>query len=102
MKALSIKPRFAAAIMDGTKTKEYRTWPTKHRGRLAVHASKPVGAIVGTVEVTDCVWDEGAGCYAWLLRDPRLLAAPLPCRGRLMIWDVPAELLAALEEAEAA
>ena len=48
MKALSIKPRFAAAIMDGTKPKEYRSWPTSYRGRLAVHASQPVRAILGT------------------------------------------------------
>jgi hypothetical protein len=83
--------------MDGTKLKEYRTWPTAYRDRLAVHASLPVGGIVGTVEVVDCVWDEAAGCYAWLLRDPRPLAKPLPIKGKLRLWELPAELKSALE-----
>jgi hypothetical protein len=65
VKALSLKPRFAAAVVDGTKRREYRTWATSFRGRLAVHVRLPVGAIVGTVEVTGCVWDEAAGCHAW-------------------------------------
>ena len=47
--------------------------------------------------MTGCAWDEGAGCSAWLLRDPRLLEAALPCKGKLGLWGAPAELLPTLE-----
>jgi hypothetical protein len=39
------------------------------------------------VDVTDCV--EGADGYEWLLARPRALAAPLPCKGLLGLWNAP-------------
>src|SRR5258708_38096209 len=73
MKALSIQQPWAWAILAGVKTVENRTWRTFHRGPLLIHASKkpwtgkadllghvppgklPIGVLLGTVEVLDCV-----------------------------------------------
>jgi hypothetical protein len=64
------------------------------------------GALVGTVELVDIVpLDEAAyaalrdehlldapfpnaSCYAWRLTDPRRFEAPIPCRGRMGLFDV--------------
>lgn len=40
MKALSIRQPWASLIMAGVKPVENRTWPSKYRGRLAIHAAK--------------------------------------------------------------
>lgn len=40
MKALTIRQPWAALIAAGVKTIETRSWPTKHRGPLAIHAGK--------------------------------------------------------------
>lgn len=40
MKALSIRQPFASLIIAGVKHYETRDWPTKYRGRLAIHAAK--------------------------------------------------------------
>jgi hypothetical protein len=39
MKAISIKPQWAWLIMNGHKDIENRTWRTKHRGEVLIHAS---------------------------------------------------------------
>jgi hypothetical protein len=39
MKAITIHPLWAWAIVHGPKRVENRTWATRHRGRLAIHAS---------------------------------------------------------------
>lgn len=44
MKTISIKQPWASLIVEGIKDIENRTWPTKFRGRVLIHASgKPVG-----------------------------------------------------------
>lgn len=40
MKALTIWQPWADAIRCGVKMFETRSWPTKHRGEIAIHASK--------------------------------------------------------------
>jgi hypothetical protein len=40
MKALSIIQPFASLIALGAKNIETRSWPTKHRGWIAIHSSK--------------------------------------------------------------
>jgi hypothetical protein len=72
MRALSIRQPWAELIMLGRKRYELRTWSTRLRGRIAIHASKRVdregaglaglrpeelvgGAILGTAELADCV-----------------------------------------------
>ena len=82
MRALSIHQPWAWAILQAGKTVENRTWSTKYRGPILVHASKSrvsfdrektldwkalygvdlppweelvTGAVVGVVDVVDCV-----------------------------------------------
>lgn len=59
------------------------------------------GAIIGTVDVHDCVRDalcdsqwkaEGDEAYCWLVRNPKALRDPIPMKGQLGLWDVPDEL----------
>jgi ASCH domain-containing protein len=82
MKAISIKPPWAWAIIHGGKDIENRTWATRYRGPLLIHAGKAMtrsdyervvshleedgivaphrhelerGGIIGIVELIDCV-----------------------------------------------
>lgn len=102
---LSIRQPFCEQIMLGRKYEEYRTWPTRHRGTLLIHASKstaeegskdlPRGVIVGSVEVVSCLWDARSDCYAWRLRSPRRFAEPIPFVGKVGLFRVPMELIQA-------
>ena len=47
MKALSIRQPWAYAIFHLSKDVENRSWPTRYRGRKAVHVAK-------RIEVTEC------------------------------------------------
>lgn len=40
MKAITVSQPFASLIACGGKFVENRTWPTSHRGQLAIHAGK--------------------------------------------------------------
>jgi len=64
-----------------------------------------LGAIVGVVELVDVVqrhqgsrWaeppDSRGRPYHWLLRNPRILARPIPARGYQSLWEPMAEDLA--------
>jgi hypothetical protein len=77
MKIISIKQPWAQLIASGAKDVENRTWPTRYRGPVLIHASRrangvrsdeierrfgvrlpPVldlGGIVGITEIVDCV-----------------------------------------------
>lgn len=72
MKVLTIKQPFASLIAEGIKEYEFRTWKTKYRGELLIHAGKsidkkamkkyekynleyPIGSIIAKVTVTDCI-----------------------------------------------
>jgi hypothetical protein len=84
MKAISVRQPWAWAIMHAGKDIENRDWPTKVRGRVAIHAAKGMtkdeyaeveqflwgmdvavripeyteltrGAVIGTVEIVDCI-----------------------------------------------
>ena len=75
MKALSIRQPWVDLLVEGSRTVEIRTWATRHRGPLLLHASgsygipereasarlgrgRPdpsrLGAIVGIAELVDC------------------------------------------------
>ena len=108
--ALTVKQPLAWAIIFGGKDVENRNWPTKHRGRLLIHAGGsyrtdarlPRGvhppdreeldfsAIIGVVNLVDVVtkskspWFEGD--YGFVLRKPRAMSSPIPCKGRLGLW----------------
>ena len=73
MKILTIKQPCATLIMQGDKRFEFRSWQTKYRGELLIHAGKgidkeamkrlakylpeelPYGKILGKVKLVDCI-----------------------------------------------
>ena len=73
MKVLTIKQPWATLIMQGNKRYEFRSWQTKCRGELLIHAGKgidkeamkrlakyipkdmPTGKILGKVKLVDCI-----------------------------------------------
>ena len=85
MKSITITQPWATLIVLGAKHYETRTWETRHRGGLAIHAARrfpedqrelcrqepfrsilrqagyfswfdlPTGAVLGTVQLTDCL-----------------------------------------------
>lgn len=73
MKVITIKQPFASLIAAGIKCYEFRTWKTKYRGEILIHAGKginkkamekfkcynldyPSGAIIAKVNLTDCIF----------------------------------------------
>jgi hypothetical protein len=134
MKAVSIHQPWAWAILHAGKNVENRTWATRHRGPLLIHASRSrasynrqdaalwpelygvelpaweeltTGAILGIVDVVDCVrvgpagtLGEGAasvwaleGYFGWVLANPRVFAKPITYRGAQMLFEVNAGLI---------
>ena len=72
MKVLTVKQPWATLIAKGYKEYEFRSWKTKYRGELLIHAGVgedkkayerfkhlnleyPKGVIVAKVNVTDCI-----------------------------------------------
>ena len=72
MKVITIKQPFASLIAEGLKEYEFRTWKTKYRGEILIHAGKgidkdamkryghlgldyPSGCIIAKVKLTDCI-----------------------------------------------
>lgn len=73
MKVITIKQPFATLIAEGLKEYEFRTWRTKFRGDILIHAGKgidkkamerykhlnldyPLGKIIAKATITDCVY----------------------------------------------
>ena len=72
MKVITIKQPYASLIAEGIKEYEFRTWKTKYRGEILIHAGKgidkkaidkfkcynlkyPSGVIIAKAEITDCI-----------------------------------------------
>ena len=72
MKVITIKQPWATLIAKGYKEYEFRTWRTKYRGEILIHAGKgidkdklkrfehlnleyPTGCIIAKANLTDCV-----------------------------------------------
>lgn len=72
MKVITVKQPFATLIAEGLKEYEFRTWKTKYRGEILIHAGKgidkkamkryehlnleyPSGCIIAKAVITDCV-----------------------------------------------
>lgn len=72
MKVISIKQPFASLIIEGYKEYEFRTWKTKYRGEIYIHAglgkdkdafekykdlnlTYPQGCIIGKAILSDCI-----------------------------------------------
>ncbi|MFH2071903.1 MAG: ASCH domain-containing protein [Actinomycetota bacterium] len=104
MKALTIRQPYASAVIYAGKDVENRTWRTKYRGELWIHAgltsnqsdpdlprSDLRGVMLGTVELVDVVTDSTSewaeeGMFHWLLRNPMCLYRPIKMRGRQGLW----------------
>ena len=109
--ALSIQQPWAWLTVNGLKDVENRTWPTKVRGKVAIHAGLQVdragyawvrrnfpqiklpaidaletGGIVGLVHIVDCVDQHDSpwffGPKGFVFADHEPLPL-VPCRGRL-------------------
>lgn len=57
------------------------------------------GAILGVVELVDCVRDHDSpwampDSWHWVLSSPRPLVRPIPYRGALGLWRIPAVTIA--------
>ena len=72
MKVLTIKEPWATLIIEGYKKYEFRSWKTKYRGKILIHAGMSIekdmlerfkeynldyskGAIIGEAEILDCI-----------------------------------------------
>lgn len=140
MLALTIRQPFAAAIVHGHKLIENRTWKTRYRGWIGIHAagavptrktlqeyaeivgkaeaakSRPleVSSLVGFAYLLQCLdkseLREGAklplrtlhaievcpfmsGPVLWIMTDAFPLREPIPMKGQLGIYSVPANVL---------
>lgn len=107
---MAVRQPWASAIFQLGKDVENRRRRTSHRGRIWVYAASrdpfaprsfagedlpgeplPHGVILGCVELVDCVTDSNSrwalpGEVHWLLRQPMLLADPVPARPRPGMW----------------
>lgn len=122
MKALTIKQPYASLIVNGYKEYEFRTWKTNYRGKLLIHAGltlEPLllnkiesynieytkGAIIGEVELTDCILvdetldkklrklnpniyaNDHVNMYAWKLENIKKYDKPIYIKGKLGLWN---------------
>lgn len=123
MKALTICQPYAHLILTGEKPVENRTWTTRYRGPLLIHAGKSrswmdeddeqrypgmvFGAVVGMVEMYDALHVTSVqrlhadlrdhhhvnGPWCFMLRNPVRFERPIPYRGAQGFFDVPDDLL---------
>lgn len=112
MRAISIQQPWAWAILHAGKDVENRTWTTRYRGEIAIHATRlqtewklPKGvappapgalvqkAVLGVVEIVEVVNHSSSrwftGPYGFVLRNPRPLRQPVACPGNQNIWELP-------------
>jgi len=131
MRAYTVYQPYAYATVTGLKQYETRPRRTNIRGRVAVHAGKaslnrttrelstkafrdllgavggktelPLGAVVGTVEIVDCLpmeeviptlterertlGDYSSGRWAWVLKNPVMFDVPIPECGKQGWWN---------------
>jgi hypothetical protein len=121
---LSVRQPYAWAIVSGIKDVENRSWSTKIRGRIFIHAGKNkdgvddgmddlrgkgvrklpkeqdlvFGAIIGSVEIVDCVDKHGSKWFAkgktgFLLEKPRKLRIPVSMKANAKMQRVPEKVL---------
>ena len=91
VKALTLRQPWASLVVAGIKDVETRTWRTNYRGRLGIHAGSgidregmnehgrlltdyPHGAILGTVELVDCVRDNAS---PWAIAENYIGSSPI-------------------------
>lgn len=115
---ISVLQPYAWLIVNGIKPVENRTWATKFRGRILIHAGKKypkgeyeddfvtwhtagyprsreemIGGIVGEAVITDCVTQHPSsfffGPYGFVLAEAKAYPKLIPYRGQLGIFGVP-------------
>lgn len=107
MKVLTIREPWASLILEGKKTIETRTWKTKHRGTILLHASKNPkskisGCIFAVATLKDCQemikeHEEKACCEvypnanSWFLEDIKPTELK-EIKGNLGLWDFDCEI----------
>lgn len=121
MKVLSIRQPWADLIISGHKDIENRSWPTKFRGPVLIHAGKQfesdsfdnlcinpltrdfmkavpmsydLGGIVGVAEIVDCVTTSKSMWFTGEYGFVLRNARPLsftPMRGMLGFFDAPTD-----------
>jgi hypothetical protein len=131
-RVITVRQPWAWAIIHGSKRIENRSRPIKHRGPLLIHAAArfdpafrtsealaeferkhdvklppqeelALGAILGVVDLIDCVqldpdspqhasdpW--AIGPWLWLLDKPKAFTEPIPARGQLGLWTWSGEI----------
>jgi hypothetical protein len=116
LKAISIKQPWAELIVSGIKDIENRSWPTKLREKILIHASKSFdkdglkwvqdnmgllldktekdfdkGGFVGIAKISDCVTESKSkwffGEYGFVLTNPRRVEFR-EYKGQLYFFDV--------------
>jgi hypothetical protein len=120
MRCLSVRQPHAWLVIHGDKLIENRSWPTKHRGDLVIHAglsrtdynelreelgvpelaaAEHFGVLYAVVNVVDCVPVEdvedqpyASGPWCWLLRDPRPIV-PVRFVGKLGLFTIPDDVI---------
>ena len=87
MKVITIKQPFATLIAEGLKEYEFRTWKTKYRGDILIHAGKgvdkkamkrfehlnleyPTGCIIAKATITDCIYVDDQFANGLAQKDP--------------------------------
>lgn len=111
MKALSVHPYYAMAIVAGQKSIECRSWSTDYRGDILIcstakkyHGTIP-GHALGVVTLEDVrpftkkdcddalmeKSDFSPGLFAWILSYNRIIK-PIPLKGKLGFWHYDGEL----------
>lgn len=119
MNALTIRQPWAWLIVNGYKDIENRSWKTNHRGTFWIHAGKsfdhmgyvtvmhthpdiplpapdefPMGGLVGTVDIEDCVESSDSpwftGKYGFVLKNPTKVPL-IPYRGQMGFFNIPEE-----------
>ena len=118
LRCLSIRQPWAWAICAGLKRVENRSWANDYRGPVAIHAGASketikelqqgnpqgsfdwsqltLGAIVGVADLVDVVElnreleddPDATGPFCWIFANGRLLAEPIPFRGKLQLFHL--------------
>lgn len=115
MKVLTIKEPWASLILEGKKTIETRTWNTKYRGLVLLHASqnpksKISGCIFAAAKIVDVKpmvkeHEDKACCevypraYSWFLEEVRPTELKR-VKGNLGLWNFDCELREKPKEGE--
>jgi len=117
MKCLSVRQPWAWLIVNGWKNVENRTWQTKHRGFILIHAGKTfdhdgyawveqnvsfvddlpasgdfdMGCVIGCARLAAMVQAHPSvwfsGPWGWLFDSQQAYHVPIPYRGKLGLFE---------------